>query len=153
MTRRVLLAAAALLIALPAAAQQYRAGDITIESAWSRAAGANGTGGGFLTIRNAGSTPDRLLSATSPAARRVELHSMAMDGAVMRMRPVDDIPIPAGGTVQLAPGGLHLMLIGLAQPLAEGGRAPVTLRFERAGEVQVELAVQAAGARAPRHAH
>lgn len=152
-TRRTLLATASLLAALPAAAQEYRAGDIVIEQPWSRAAGANATGAGFLTIRNTGATPDRLLSASSPIAGRVELHTMSMDGGVMRMRPVEAIPVPAGGTVQLAPGGLHIMLVGLAQPLVQGGRAPLTLRFERAGEVRVELAVQAAGARAPQHAH
>lgn len=152
-TRRSLLAATALLLALPASAQERRAGDIVIDRPWSRAAGANATGVGFLTIRNTGATPDRLLSASSPIARRVELHSMTMEGAVMRMRPVETIPVPAGGTVQLAPGGLHIMLIGLTQPLAQGDRAPLTLRFERAGEVQVELSVEAAGARAPQHAH
>lgn len=152
-TRRTLLATASLLAALPAAAQEYRAGDIVIEQPWSRAAGANATGAGFLTIRNTGAAPDRLLSASSPIAGRVELHTMSMDGGVMRMRPVEIIPVPAGGTVQLAPGGLHIMLVGLAQPLVQGGRAPLTLRFERAGEVRVELAVQAAGARAPQHAH
>ncbi|MBR0667481.1 copper chaperone PCu(A)C [Roseomonas hellenica] len=152
-TRRSLLIGAALLAALPAAAQDRRAGDLVIERPWSRAAGANATGVGFLTIRNTGAAPDRLLSASSPIARRVELHTMSMDGAVMRMRPVEDIAVPAGGTVQLAPGGLHIMLIGLTQPLAQGGRAPLTLRFERAGEVQVELSVEAAGARAPQHAH
>lgn len=152
-TRRSLLAAIALLLALPASAQERRAGDIVIDRPWSRAAGANATGGGFLTIRNTGTAPDRLLSASSPVARRVELHSMTMDGAVMRMRAVETIPVPANGTVQLAPGGLHIMLIGLTQPLVQGGRAPLTLRFERAGEVQVELTVEAAGARAPQHAH
>ncbi|MBR0645526.1 copper chaperone PCu(A)C [Plastoroseomonas hellenica] len=152
-TRRSLLIGAALLAALPAAAQDRRAGDLVIERPWSRAAGANATGGGFLTIRNTGAAPDRLLSASSPIARRVELHTMSMDGGVMRMRPVETIPVPAGGTVQLAPGGLHIMMIGLTQPLVQGGRAPLTLRFERGGEVQVELVVEAAGARAPQHAH
>jgi copper(I)-binding protein len=152
-TRRTLLATAGLLAALPTVAQEYRAGALVIERPWSRAAGANATGVGFLTIRNTGAAPDRLLSASSPLARRVELHTMTMDAAVMRMRPVENIPVPAGDTVQLAPGGLHIMLIGLTQPLAQGGRAPLTLRFERAGEVQLELAVQAAGARAPQHAH
>lgn len=152
-TRRNLLAAIALLPALPASAQERRAGDIVIDRPWSRAAGANATGVGFLTIRNTGAATDRLLSASTPIARRVELHNMTMDGAVMRMRAVEATPVPANGTVQLAPGGLHIMLIGLTQPLVQGQRAPLTLRFERAGEVQVELSVEAAGARAPQHAH
>jgi copper(I)-binding protein len=71
----------------------------------------------------------------------------------MRMRPVADIPVPANGSVTLQPGGLHLMLIGLTQPLAVGQSVPVTLRFERAGEVTIQLAVQAAGARQPGHGH
>jgi copper(I)-binding protein len=71
----------------------------------------------------------------------------------MRMRPVPAIDLPAGQAVQLAPGGLHLMLIGLTQALNQGGRVPVTLVFERAGEVEVQLAVEGAGARGPAHRH
>ena len=83
----------------------------------------------------------------------MELHTHIRDGDVMRMRPVNDIPVPANGEVSLQPGGLHLMLIGLARPLNDGQSIPVSLRFERAGEVTVELAVQAAGARQPAHRH
>ncbi len=151
MFRRSLLAAAAALAALPAAAHDATAGDIAIGHPWSRAAGANGTGAGFMTLHNGGTQPDRLLSAASPVARQVELHTHIRDGNVMRMRPVEDIPIPAGQTVELRPGGLHVMMIGLKQPLVQGTRVPLTLRFERAGEVQVELAVEAAGARGPQH--
>jgi copper(I)-binding protein len=74
---------------------------------------------------------------------------MVRDGDVMRMRPVDGVEIRAGQTVTLRPGGFHLMLIGLSQPLRQGETVPVTLRFERAGDVQVALSVQAAGAREP----
>jgi copper(I)-binding protein len=82
------------------------------------------------------------------------LHTVQRDGEVMRMREVDAIPVPARGAVTLRPGGLHLMLIGLTRPLAAGETVPVTLRFERAGEVQATLAVQAAGARGPaEHRH
>lgn len=153
-TRRGL-AALALLAPLPAFAHdtEVRAGDLVVINPWTRAAGANGNGGAFLGVRNAGQQPDRLLSATSSVARRVELHSMVRDGDVMRMRPVNDIAIPAGQTVELRPGGLHVMLIGLSAPLAQGAQVPLTLRFERAGEVQVNLAVQAAGARTPAHRH
>jgi copper(I)-binding protein len=104
-----------------------------------------------MTLKNNGSAPDRLISATSPAARVVELHTHIREGDVMRMRPVADIPIPPGQTVHLRPGGLHIMLIGLTEPLRQGATVPLTLRFERAGEVQVTLSVESAGARG--HAH
>lgn len=153
MLRRSLLAAAAALAARPAAAHSYTAGDIRIGHPWTRAAGANGNGAGFMRLTNGGAQPDRLLSAASPIARTVELHTMVRDGEVMRMRPVQDIPIAPGQTVELRPGGFHVMLIGLNAPMQQGGRVPLTLRFERGGEVQVELAVEAAGARAGGHQH
>ena len=148
MLRRAVLHALPALLALPAAAQQA-AGDVAVEQPWTRAAGQGTTGAGFMAISNRGAAADRLLSTTSPAARTLELHSMTHDGDVMRMRSVEGIEIPAGQTVTLRPGGLHLMLVGLAQPLRQGETVPVTLRFERAGEVRVALAVQAAGAREP----
>jgi periplasmic copper chaperone A len=147
--RRLLLAVLPAALAFPAYAQETHAGDLTVQQPWTRAAGQGGTGGGFLSISNRGAAADRLLSASSPAARATELHTMIRDGDVMRMRPVASIEIPAGGTVALRPGGLHLMLIGLANPLREGEAVPVTLRFERAGPVQVTLSVQPAGAREP----
>lgn len=151
--RRSLLALA-LLAPLPALAQDAAIGDIRVTQPWSRAAGANGTGAGFLTLRNTGTEPDRLLAASSPAARTVELHTHMRDGEVMRMREAQGgIAIPPGGTVTLQPGGFHLMLIGLKEALAQGGEVPLTLRFERAGEGQVMLRVGAAGARGPAHQH
>ena len=155
MLRRSFLAAsAATLFAAPAAGQQdhggaKRAGDLTIQQPWTRAAGQGATAAGFMEISNRGSAADRLLSASSPVARAMELHSMIRDGDVMRMRAVDAIEIRTGQTVTLRPGGFHLMLIGLSQPLRQGETVPVTLRFERAGEVQVTFPVQAAGAREP----
>lgn len=152
-TRRTLLGATLAIIALPVAAHEYRIGDITIGHPWSRAAGAGGTGAGFLKLTNNGTQPDRLVSATSPLAPVVELHSMVRDGDVMRMRPVQDITIAPGQTVELRPGGFHIMLVGLTAPMNQGTRVPLTLRFERAGEIQVELAVEAAGARGAAHQH
>ena len=96
---------------------------------------------------------DRLVSASSPAARTTELHTHIREGDVMRMRGVPGIEVPAGQAVTLQPGGLHLMLIGLTQPLNRGETVPVTLVFERAGPVQVALQVQSAGAREPAGAH
>lgn len=153
MLRRSLLAAVAAFAALPAAAHDYTAGDIAIAHPWSRAAGANATGAGFMTLRNTGTQADRLVSASASIARAVELHTHVRDGDVMRMRPVEAIPVAPGQTVELRPGGFHVMLIGLKEPLVQGARVPLTLRFERAGEVQVELAVEAAGARGGTHQH
>lgn len=150
-TRRALIAAAFSAAALPAAAHDYTHGELRIGHPWTRAAGANANGAGFMTIRNAGTQPDRLLSASTPVARVVELHTHIREGEVMRMRPVTDIPLPAGETVRLRPGGLHVMLIGLNEPLRQGAEVPLTLRFERAGEVRVMLAVEAAGARGGHH--
>ncbi|WPB83192.1 copper chaperone PCu(A)C [Sediminicoccus rosea] len=151
--RHLLLATALLPLAGPALAQDRvtELGPLRIVNPWTRAAGQGMQGGGFLVIRNTGATPDRLVSASSPAAGRMELHTHVRDGDVMRMRPVNDIPVPANGEVSLQPGGLHLMLIGLTQPMNAGQTIPVTLRFERAGEVTIQLAVQAAGARSPGH--
>ena len=155
MTARRFLLLAALALPLPALAHDTvtEAGALRIVNPWTRAAGQGMQGGGFLTIRNTAAEPDRMISATSPAAGRLELHTHIRDGDVMRMRPVADIPVPANGEVTLQPGGLHLMLIGLTQPMNDGGTIPVTLRFERAGEVTVSFAVQAAGARQPAHRH
>jgi copper(I)-binding protein len=151
--RALLIAAATITAARPAAAHDYTAGDLAIAHPWTRAAGANGNGAAFMQLRNTGAQADRLVSASTPMARVVELHTMLRDGDVMRMRPVQEIPVPAGGTVALAPGGFHIMMIGLTGPMAQGSRVPLTLRFERAGEVQVELAVEAAGARGSGHQH
>jgi len=148
MSRRALLGAA-LLLPLGAAAHEFRAGELMIDHPWTRAAGANGTGAGFLTIRNTGTQPDRLVSASSSIARRVELHTHIRDGEVMRMRQVADIPVPPGDSVVLRPGGLHIMLIGLNAAMPVGASIPLSLRFERAGAVEVTLTVEAAGARGP----
>ncbi|NKC34421.1 copper chaperone PCu(A)C [Falsiroseomonas selenitidurans] len=140
---------ALLLLALPAAAETVTQGPLRIEAGWSRAAGAGRVGAGFLTIRNTGSTADRLVSARADAARTVELHTHLRENGIMRMRPVEAIDLPPGETVTLQPGGLHLMLIDLTQALNTGETVPVTLVFEKAGTMQVRLAVQAAGARGP----
>ncbi len=153
LSRRAVLGAALALPALSARAQEVTAGALRIAAPWTRAMRAGGTGAGFMTIRNTGTTPDRLVAARSPAANVMELHTHIRDGDVMRMRAVPAIELPAGQEVRLAPGGLHLMLIGLAQALEPGGRVPVTLVFERAGEVTVQLVVEAAGARGPAHGH
>lgn len=150
--RRFILGALATLPAAPALAHHdTRLGELVIGHPWTRAAGANQNGAAYMTLRNTGREADRLVSASSPIARTVELHTHIRDGEVMRMRQVADIAIPAGETVRLRPGGLHVMLIGLTEPLRQGAEVPVTLRFARAGEVTVQLEIQAAGARGHSH--
>jgi len=133
-----------------ALAQTARVGPIEIDQAWTRATAPRAANGGaYLTIRNTGAQPDRLIAAASPAAGRAELHAHAMDDGVMRMRPVDAVALPPGGTVALAPGGLHVMLLGLHAALVEGATVPVTLTFEHAGSVTVKVPVMKAGAGGP----
>ncbi|WP_375688560.1 DUF1775 domain-containing protein [Pseudooceanicola sp. LIPI14-2-Ac024] len=124
-------------------------GDLTIAEAFSRATLPNApVGGGFMAITNNGAEDDRLIAASSPAAGRVEIHEMAMEGDVMKMRELaDGLPIPAGETVTLKPGGFHLMMMQLGQPLVEGETVPVTLTFEKAGEIEVPLAIGAPNAK------
>lgn len=131
-----------------------RAGALEISGGFSRATMPNApVGGGFMTITNTGAEADRLVSVTSAAAGRVEVHQMEMQGDVMRMRALPDgLPIPAGETVELKPGGFHIMLMDLTQTLVEGESITLTLTFERAGAVEVPLAIGALNARAPGHA-
>ncbi len=109
-------------------------------------------GGGGFSIRNDGAHADRLISVESPAAGRVELHEMTMENDVMKMRKLDDgIAIPAGGTVELTTGGLHLMFMEVAKPFAAGETVPVTLTFEKAGKIDYVLPVGAAGGSGHKH--
>jgi copper(I)-binding protein len=126
-------------------------GPLRIESAWARAtpSGAK-VGGAFVTLLNTGDAPDRLVSASAGVAERVELHTHIMDRNVMRMREVEGgIALPQGETVKLQPGGLHIMLLGLKQGLTAGSRFSLTLIFEKAGSVQVEVPVETMGSMGP----
>lgn len=119
---------------------------IKIEQPWSRASAPGAqVAGGYMTIRNLGAAGDRLVSATSPAAARVELHVHINKDGVMQMREVPGYDVPAKGAFALKPGGAHLMFIDLKRPLKEGEKVPVKLRFEKAGEVSAEFAVGGAG--------
>lgn len=137
----------------PVAAHEFKAGSLTLKHPWTRAT-AGKVGAGFVEIVNAGSAPDQLLSATSAAAEKVEIHTMSMDGGIMRMRPLPDgIAVRAGTTASLKPGANHIMLIGLKAPLVEGKLVPLTLNFAKAGPVKVQLKVEAAGASEPAHSN
>jgi periplasmic copper chaperone A len=152
--QRLLAALALGLAAATAPAHEFKAGPITIGHPYARTtAPGQPNGGGFLKLVNQGATADKLLSASTAAAGSVELHTMRMEGDVMRMRQVDTIELPAGGTVELKPGGMHLMFIGLKQPLVAGEKFPLTLRFEKAGEVIVTVNVEAPKPAAPASEH
>lgn len=143
--------AAAVLVALLTATSAL-AQDISVRHSWSRATpkGAQ-VAGAYLMIENGGMMPDKLLEASTPAARKIEIHRMSVADGVMTMRPVEGgLTIPPEGMVTLAPGGDHLMLIGLAAPLDEGMRIPVSLFFERAGMIEATFEVGSVGAKGPR---
>lgn len=121
-------------------------GVLEVRDAWaSPTPGGVDIAAGYLTIANGTDADDRLLAASSPRAASVEIHEMEMDGAVMRMRPVEALVVPAGGEVTLGSGGAHLMFMGLSQPFAEGEEIAVQLTFESAGVVDVILPVRAGG--------
>ena len=135
----------ALLVLLGAAvgAHEYLAGAIKIDHPHARATAlGQATGGGYMTFVNGGNS-DRLVSASAEVAKGVELHEMKMEGDVMKMRQVEGIELGGGKTVELKPGGFHLMLVGLKAPLKAGESFPMKLRFEKAGEVTVDVKVEA----------
>ncbi len=141
----------AVVIAAPVRADEVKAGDLVISQAWSRAtpSGAK-VAGGYLTIENKGTAPDKLLSVSAEIAGKADLHEMTTENGVMKMRPLDKgLVIEPGKTVKFAPGGYHLMLQELKAPLKQGDKVPVTLEFEKAGKVAVSLDVQGVGAQAP----
>ena len=130
-----------------APARDYRAGSLEIADPWSRATPKGAAvGGGYLKIKNGGTTPDRLTGGSSDVAAKLEVHTMTMDNGVMKMRPVEGgLEIKPGATVELKPGSNHLMFVGLKKPLAAGDHVKATLTFEKAGPVDVELDVKSMG--------
>ena len=129
----------AALFATPLHAEDVKAGDLVITQAWSRATpGGAKIGGGYLTIENKGSAPDRLFGGSADVAGDVQVHEMSLNNGVMTMRALDKgLAIEPGKTVKLAPGGYHLMLLDLKSPLKQGDKLPVTLDFEKAGKVKL----------------
>ena len=138
-------------IALPAAAHELKVGSLELTNLWARATPpAAAAGGGFLTITNTGSEDDTLIAMSTPVSAKGELHMMEVKDGVMKMREVEGgIALPAGKTVTLAPGGLHLMFIGLKEPLKDGGKVPVTLTFAKAGTVETFLHIMPIGSQGP----
>ena len=125
------------LVTLPALAQ------VQVENAWIRPTPPGAmVAAGYLVIKNPGATADKLVSASSPAAEKVEAHVTLKDGEVLRMREVKGYEIPAKGRFEAKPGGAHLMFVNIKAPLKEGQKVPAMLRFEKAGEVKVEFTVR-----------
>ncbi len=154
--------AAALVLAIscfipagPLWATEVTVGAISVFDPWTRATppGAK-VAGGFVTIRNAGSTADRLIAGSADFAGETQLHEMSMEGDVMRMRQIaGGVEIPPGAEVSFKPGALHLMFMDLTRPLSAGETAKGTLTFEKAGTVAVEWSVEAPGAKGAHSAH
>lgn len=138
------------------ASGSYRAGTIVVEQPWARASlGSAKNSAAYLSIRNAGAQPDRLIGVFGEIAAKIEIHRHIDDGGIMRMRRVDGIDIPAGGTARLQPGGFHIMLIGLHRPLNDATSFPLTLKFENAGDIPVTVDVRKIGQKhgAQEHRH
>jgi hypothetical protein len=153
MRHAVLAAAALLALAVASPHVHAQAPAVEVSEAWARATTSSArVGGVFLTMKATGAT-DRVVSASSPVAEKVELHETIRDGDVMRMREVPALMVPAGEAVVLKPGSYHIMLIGLKRPLNRGETFPVTITFEKAPAVTATVTVQAAGAGGMGHRH
>ena len=145
MSIKILAFAAGLVAASTALAQPSQ---LEVNNAWAGATpGKSENGAAYVTIQSP--TADRLVSASTPVAKKAELHTMSMQGMVMKMRPISGVDIPADQPVSLKPGGEHIMLMGLNQPLREGQSFPLTLDFEKAGPRTVTVTVGKAGSKGP----
>lgn len=143
---------AAALVSGAALADEYQMKSLRVSNPFVRATppGAK-VAGAFMSIENLGKEADRLVRITSPAAVTVQIHEMAMDGGVMKMHAVKGIDLKPGATVELRPGGYHVMLEDLKQPLQQGEQIPLLLTFEKAGVMEVKVKVEAMGAAAHSH--
>jgi periplasmic copper chaperone A len=145
MSMKYLAFAAGLVMASAVLAQPAQ---LEVNNAWARATpGKAENGAAYVTIQSP--TADRLVSASTPVAKQAELHTMSMQGMVMKMRPIAGLDIPVGQPVTLKPGGEHIMLMGLNKPLRAGETFPLTLDFEKAGPRTVNVTVEKAGATGP----
>lgn len=152
--KTVMVCAASALLAVSAYAHQFAAGSLTIDHPWSRETAPQASvGAGYLTVKNYGKAPDRLVAVKSGVAGKAEIHTMTMEGGVMRMRELNaGLTIPAGSEVKLQPGAEHIMFMGLKGQFKKGEDFKATLVFENAGEIEVTFQVEAAGAKpAPAH--
>ena len=153
MNRRLalaVLAAATVSLSTAVTAGEYKAGSVMVKEPWARVTLQNLPAGGYFMVHNMGDKADRLVTVESELAERAELHTHTMNDGVMQMRRVDGIDLPAKSQTQLKPGGYHVMLFGLKELVAKGGKIPLVLKFENAGELAIELTV---GAKPMGHGH
>lgn len=139
MSLKSVVAIAAFLASSVALAHSFKIGNLEIEHPHARATMAGQTNGAaYMQIENNGKADDKLISVSSPVAANAEVHSMSMEGDVMKMRALDGLEIKAGAQVEMKPGdGYHIMLLGLKKPLQAGDKFPMTLTFSKAGKVKI----------------
>jgi copper(I)-binding protein len=131
-------------------AQTMTSAPITVERAWARATpGTITTGGAYMIVIDHGTAPDRLIGVATPIAGKAEVHETTNENGVMKMRMVDGVTVEPGKSLELKPGGYHVMMTDLKQPLKEGDSFPLTLTFEKAGSIAVTVKVGKVGAMAP----
>ena len=145
LARTLIVGAALMAAAAVARAHDYKIGSIVIGHPWARATPVK-VGGAYMTLRNTGAAPDRLIKVASPAAEKSEIHETKIEGGTAMMRPAGPLELKPGATIELKPGGLHVMLMGLERPLKEGESLKLVLTFEKAGTIEVEASVEKAGA-------
>ncbi len=142
--RRVMIVLLTLLgLTAGALAAETKVGEVVIHDPWARASlGASGTSAAYMTIEVTGDHPDRLIGAASPIAKHAQLHAEVMDNGIARMRPVEAVEVAPGTPTVLAPGGLHIMLMGVQGKLVAGQTMPLELTFETAGKIELEVPIK-----------
>jgi periplasmic copper chaperone A len=152
--KKLLALFSALIAASAFAGDDVKHGDLTIGHPWARATpGAVKNSAAFFTIENKGAAPDKLIGVAGDVARDIQIHTMITEAGVMKMREIKSLDVPAKGKTELKPGGLHIMLIGLKDGLKDGTKFPLTLKFEKAGEVKVTVTAEKAGHDHSGHKH
>jgi hypothetical protein len=168
MLLRLLAAGAITLLCMPAVAQEHQhdhhapvqaaATELAVSQAWSRAMPPSApTGAVYFVLENRGEQPQRLIGAQTSRAEKTELHTHVHQNDMMKMQQIESVEVPAAGKVEFKPGGNHVMLFGLKQPLVAGESFPITLQFENGGEITTEVSIEvdapAAGTATQRHHH
>lgn len=146
------MAVAGLLLTVAAMAHDATLGDLTIVDPWARATlGKARSGAVYMTIVNKGPSDDRVIAVATPVARKAVIHEIEMKAGIVKMRPAGRPRVSKGGSTTLQPGGLHVMLMGLRKPLREGETFPLTLTFEEAGSITLDVAVRHFAAKRSKH--
>lgn len=150
--KKLIVAYVLALLAVPAIAHEIKVGDLEIVHPWARAtAGASKTGAVYVRIDNTGNVTDQLVGMKTDSAERVEMHTSTEENGVASMQKVDAIDLPAHSTIEFKPGKYHIMLIGVDPPLREYDTFKMTLVFAKAGQIEVDVYVEEAGAMEPDH--